>query len=83
MFMLMLTQTLTLNATENSKQYCVRYVHDSLCPLLICRNTQEERMDELNLFIEHYSKYTVSIIWQTYVFTLHLFHINCSKAFNV
>ena len=43
--------------------------------------TQEERMDELNLFIEHYSKYIVSIIWQRYVLTLHLSHSNCWKAF--
>ena len=45
--------------------------------------TQEKRMDELNLFIEHYSKYIVSIIWQRYVLTLHLFHANCCKAFNI
>ena len=44
--------------------------------------TQEERMGELNLFIEHYSKYIVSIIWQRYILTLHLSHANCCKALN-
>ena len=39
-------------------------------------------MDELNLFIEHYLKYIVSIIWQRYVLTLHLSHTKCWKAFN-
>ena len=36
-------------------------------------------MDELNLFIELYSKYIVSIVWQRYVLTLHLSHTNCCK----
>ena len=44
--------------------------------------TQEKRMDELNLFIEYYSKYIVSIIWQRYVLTLHLSHANCCKDAN-
>ena len=44
--------------------------------------TQEKRMDELNLFIEYYSKYIVSIIWQRYVLTLHLSHTNCCKSCN-
>ena len=39
-------------------------------------------MDELNLFIEHYSKYIVSIIWQRYILTLHLSHNNCPKSGN-
>ena len=39
--------------------------------------TQEETMDELILFIEHYSKYIVSINWQRCVLTLLLSHANC------
>ena len=39
-------------------------------------------MDELNLFIEYYSKYIVSIIWQRYVLTLHLTHANYFKDAN-
>ena len=40
---------------------------------------QDKRMDELNLFIEHYSKYIVSIIWARHVLTLHLSHANWGK----
>ena len=44
--------------------------------------TQEERMDELILFVEHYSKYIVSTIWVRYVLTLSLSHVICWKANN-
>ena len=37
--------------------------------------TQEERMDEQILFIEHYLKYTVSTIWVRCILTLSLSHV--------
>ena len=51
-------------------------------PLSVLSWTQEKRMDELNQFIEYYSKYIVSVIWQRYVLTPHLSHANCCKPCN-
>ena len=48
-------------------------------PYLIATK-QEKRMYELKLFIDYYLKYTVSIIWQRYILTLHLSHTNWLKV---
>ena len=40
---------------------------------------QDKRMDELNLFIDYHTKYTVSIIWARHILTLHLSHTNWGK----
>ena len=56
---------------------------DSLCVIVLYNllQTQEKEIDELNLFVEHYLKYIVSIIWQRYVLTLHLSHANMLEGF--
>ena len=49
-----------------------------LLNVLSCR--QDKRMDELNLFIEHYSKYIVWIIWARCILSHHLPHTNWLRS---
>ena len=55
---------------------CVEY---SSCVAYRLSDRQDKRMDELNLFIDYHTKYTVSIIWARYILTLHLSNTNCCK----
>ena len=45
--------------------------------------TQEEEMEELIPFIEYYSNYIVSTIWERCILSLYLSHVNCWKANNL